>query len=703
MAGFGFGFGSRTAPRRLAPFLPPLIAQLSPSESWIGTAASGFTSTPSDPARTTAKPVVRMITPERQAFTDTLLVGVVAGANNGGSLYDNLGLEKVRLHCEGNVVEITAPTFQTPPAPDASVGGSAVTPKPVLGWWCELKNDGRFGAVDVYVEAIPKDVTMQSRIMGPYRFFPAAQEHQKEITINPDAPTVAGQNYQIIDHNLWNWIWNNRATLTNVGVTIVKGGDYDIGGGSYTFALDGYITVEASEPVTFTRPDRRTTFLAGLRTKTGRIRFRGANLTFDQKNQSGYYTEDNFRNWYEGVTFTDSNGPLNLWQGRVKGPPSRYGANQGAYWTHCRIENCGDVLREQFMALNCRMDSCFTDVYSGTPIVIDNALENDRNSIYDAFHNAIRVHYTGAAAAATIEMNGQTGANNRVITLKEDGASVGTFMVKADESGFIANTNYTQQNVVDWINGLAGWTALLLPNDFVTAGGEINRMQAARLSMPLAEGVTKGSAWGPLDAKSAPLDLQTVVDTHADIYARNGMFQNVWFSGNSAWMYAGQGLLLSDPNNHYDFMIVNNLFHAYQPGGNYAGQSQFGHICSHVVFAHNSWAAQAITIRRGGSSNFDGDAYTLFANNVAPALGMGTPEDSDVTYTGQHTSGIDATQPFIAVDSTTGGEQDSWYADAAAGDFTPQGELLAHLKVPVLKWDRNGKSRGAAAPAGALR
>lgn len=39
---------------------------------------------PTDPVRTAAKPALRLLMPPRQRFTNTLVVRVVALANNGG-------------------------------------------------------------------------------------------------------------------------------------------------------------------------------------------------------------------------------------------------------------------------------------------------------------------------------------------------------------------------------------------------------------------------------------------------------------------------------------------------------------------------------------------------------------------------------------------------------------------------------------------
>ena len=64
------------------------VQNLEPSAGWNGTAATGFGgaygAVPTDPTRTTAKPALRLLVPPGQRFTDTLVVGVAAAANNAG-------------------------------------------------------------------------------------------------------------------------------------------------------------------------------------------------------------------------------------------------------------------------------------------------------------------------------------------------------------------------------------------------------------------------------------------------------------------------------------------------------------------------------------------------------------------------------------------------------------------------------------------
>ena len=81
-------------PQAIATQSAASIDGLWPAQGWTGTAGSGFASAPTDPVRLTAKPAMRLIVPPNQAYTDSVLVGVSAFANDGGSMLENLGIRR---------------------------------------------------------------------------------------------------------------------------------------------------------------------------------------------------------------------------------------------------------------------------------------------------------------------------------------------------------------------------------------------------------------------------------------------------------------------------------------------------------------------------------------------------------------------------------------------------------------------------------
>ena len=117
-----------------------------PSQQWDGTVGSGFATVPVDPERTSAKPAMRMLEPPNQYFTDEMVIGVSAMANNQGSMLENLGLSHVSVYFEGSLQHITAPSFRT--FQDAN--GNAAT---YLGWWVTLKKpEGQGGLGNVFLQ-----------------------------------------------------------------------------------------------------------------------------------------------------------------------------------------------------------------------------------------------------------------------------------------------------------------------------------------------------------------------------------------------------------------------------------------------------------------------------------------------------------------------------------------------------------------------
>ena len=111
----------------------PNESSLWPGPIWTGVAGSGFSQAPLDPARQTAKAAMRLIVPSNQAYTDSLLVGVAAFANNNGSMLERCGIKAVYIYYEGNNIEISEPSYQ-------SFNDANGSPVSYLGWWDRLKH-----------------------------------------------------------------------------------------------------------------------------------------------------------------------------------------------------------------------------------------------------------------------------------------------------------------------------------------------------------------------------------------------------------------------------------------------------------------------------------------------------------------------------------------------------------------------------------
>jgi hypothetical protein len=287
----------------------PPLATIEPGGEFDGTAGSGFAGEPADPPRTTAKPALRLITPPCQTIVDEVTIGVAAWANDQGSLLNTCGVEKVIVHYEGATHAITTPTFHR-------ITDANGNDRHYFGWWIRLKHNGIHGQARAYFEAVPRDATMQRRIIGPYLFLPSATPYDYEVTVAPSLRQIKGRRYSSVADAL--------AYLKRVGsqrghVTITEaGGAYDMAPvlGGYRGSA-GYCTIDATLPVTFGHATYLGDAASQLRPKYEGLRFRGRNITFDFRNVSEIRQERVAKTsyWFDGVNFVISGaGRAELWR-----------------------------------------------------------------------------------------------------------------------------------------------------------------------------------------------------------------------------------------------------------------------------------------------------------------------------------------------------------------------------------------------------
>ncbi len=512
----GFGFGGTA--RLSNPASIPAAVTITPSASWDGSAGSGFGSVPSDPARVTAKPIMRLITPPRQRFSDTITIGVRAAANNQGSLFDSDGLDYVRVHYEGNTVDIIAPGIRT----FANAAGQNAC---YWGWWCDLEYTGD-GNAEVYFEAVPIDPSMQSRVIGPYRYHPNVLEWDYDYTVNPDLP-LAGNNFHSVNPAI-NALKLRGATGA-ARIRIEKSGDYAFtdrnwnrGSGAEWLVIEGTVPgVRFSQAL---NADGTPTY---FRPRFEPVCFR--TCEFDFATSSEYYFEPGWDhgNWFDRCSLTNSNGRNDT---PLKKPRNGLAwIFRGRHWvTECTFSSLWNAVTGQHLVRGCTFTQCWSDLANGTYAFIGNTVEDFDGGFYRDGMEALTVSYSGPAASATIAASG---IGPKTFTLAEDGSSIGSFTVQTTKSAFIADTNYTVQNVADWINAQPNWSARVLSNDF------------AAFALCL-DGTTPQAAFGPQDVKTAPLTLHAKFDIHADIYqlSGNARAENIVIAENQAWAVDAQNI-----------------------------------------------------------------------------------------------------------------------------------------------------------------
>ena len=649
-------------------FPPPNILQ--PGANWNGTAGSGFATTPSDPTRTTAKPALRLMVPPNQRFTDELPVGALAFANDEGTLID--GIDEVVFHYEGGTATVADLSFRT----FADANGRSVT---YLGYWATLKKPaGTEGHANLYVEAAPSDATMQKRVIGPFEFSMYDAEHDASVTVN----SAGGADYTTVSAAIEAL---RGLAAANPLITITGGGPYVLPIPVQTYTVKNYITVEASAPVRFSNPntyDRDDTNRI-FRPRVSAICFRGSNITFDFINALIYRPEVGARTWFDGVFITNSHpdGAYRLYDGAPMQSPSLMGSDQ--YLTECNVSNVIRAGVGSKLVRGGTFNSGADDLFTNSLCVIGTVTNNMFSDRFRERIDALTMQYTGSAATATIEIPASVNSN-RVATLKEDGVSVATFSIP---TASVATTRVS--DFVAFINGVADWSATVLDNT-----------RAANFIGP-ETGIDT-----PLDAKTAPLILDTGIPLHTDWYqmgngssvtGRAAFDENVIVAFNKMFNSSAQSIFLGgfdvQPS---DFFVVGNAFDNLSTDENFSQWSRADF--THVVMAHNSWSTQGVLLRPSQGLAVDG--YCLVANNTMESLSWSGTPDTDLVIVNNHLQL--GTAPENSTGTTIGGDNESLFVNALAGDFTPAGELLINLKPPVLTYDLNSAAFNSPAPVGAV-
>lgn len=693
------GFGQSPAARRgaLLPYSGGASGAFSPSLAWTGAAGSGFLVTPSDRTRTTAKPAVRLLDRPFQYFNEALTIGVMAFANDGGTLIG--GIDRVRVHYEGSTRDIVEPTLRSFTRYDGST-------YKVPGYWVTLnKPAGTSGDAHVYFEAIPADATMQSRIIGPFRFsphelFPNGTLHDIDLTVDNTQPIVAGVNYHDFTaaHSYLNVqaARNPRITIK----TLPAAGFHEIRRGHFArYAPRGWLTVQATIPIIFDRPgpfidETSATSATAVRPNLDGILFEGPNITIELARMSIYSEFDTEQHGcgFDRVRIQNSAGITVNWMGTLRSLSCARGRN---YYTDCYITDVPNTFAEQTLVRGNVSSGSWWDYATNAFCVVANIVDDHSSAEWLTHTLALSAQYTGAGATATLEMTGANDATSRIITAKVAGATVGTLTVFRVGSSFIPTRAEFPRDIVNWINTLPGWTATLHNDD----------LRASILGLIS----TLGSGFGPQKAKTAPLQLYTRADPHNDwwqalIYGGTTPTQNMIVYGNIATNFAGQKFFLSTTNPLHDVVFLNNAIHdlkgvAVEPNGVFLSQFDRG-THSHVVIAHNS-LEQGLWLRTSTANPFSADSYCLLANNVFSSIVWEGPRDVDQVIKGNHTF-TGSSAPLGASAHTTGGNGSSLFAAPQAGDFTPINDLVSSPKTAVAAFDLTGLRRNQITVAGAI-
>jgi hypothetical protein len=622
-------------------------------------------------------------------FDDELLVGVYAGANDGGSLLETMGLARVTAHFEGTSVDIAAPGLQT--FPDAN--GELRT---YFGWWIRLKRDGRDGFANLYFEAVPRDPAMQSRVIGPYVFLPRPREefYDFDLTVAPSQPEIAGSRYRSL-YGAGQFLF--QKTFSNARVRVVEQGTYTLGTtyGTQLGTGKGRVTIEATEPIVIANapwPNAATTsdlVKATMAWNIEPICLRGSNITIDMSWAYVFNLGATNLNWFDGVRFTIAEGPHALFYKQLRMSAAR--AIFMANWlTECHFSNIPSAAVGQSLVRGCTFVDCYSDMVDNCDLVIGCRVERTDNQWFRTPIDAMTVRYDGPGSTATIEGAGGY-SNMRTFTFKVDGAVVGSYALKYALATYDTDANYEVRHLVDYVNavlGGSGWSATLLDN--------------SRLGSVLshASQFTPASPFPPIDAMGKTVTLRTAFDVHADFAQTYG--KENFIVADCTVVGADAQIIFFKDGPVKDALVINNAFGTVPA----VEMSQFADAHSHVVVAHNAWSQQGFWFRTdltGGTPNarYNPDQRCLFGRNVGPSLSWIGAADADLAIAGNHLF-AGAAVPAGADGTTTGGTAATLFADAAGGDFVPRGELMQNQTTPIVRIDQAGRPRASLAPAGAL-
>lgn len=669
-------------PQAVFPSAPVAVAppRIRPGISWDGTLESGWASVPTDPARTTAKPWCRLIVPDRQAYTDTILVGVDAGAVNGGSIYENEGLSHVVFDYEGRRVSVSAPSFQD------IVDASGET-RTYYGWWAELEHTGDGGA-RLFVEAVPRDAAMQSRVYDAGVWLPSASVHSHTLEVAPSQAEVAGTRYQTAQAALDYWrALDPRPARPHL--IYVEAGTYPPPAPTFSAATreDGYLTISATAPITFAATADQ---LTNIRPLFGRVCWRGSNITFDHTTIGSIIAEGDdgdYPMWFDGVNFTLSGGPSQLRYGDLINLTNT--CDNSAWFTECTFDGVANAaMRNAYLVRGCTGTNIGVDWASSAQCIINTVVQEMDQTALRERKDAL---FVDGPANSTLSLDGTIESSTRTMTAKENGVSVGTLAI-IESTPTAWGTRVSE--VRDWINGLAGWSATLLDG----AGQAGDTIHARNLTNG---DVANPGGWTDVDVSSG-FTFTTWFDLHNDWWQGNALLENIVIRGNRAWQFRTLQTLLASRGLN-DSLICNNAFA--RKDFDDAARTQFAGPHSHVAIVHNTLAEQTWYFRENFTSGpagiYNADARCLFKCNAVRSVAHDA-QDADLQSSDNHFSTAQTGAVPSGDNQSVGGTDTTNYANVQSGDFRPRGDLLQNLKVPAAKYTNDGHTRGLLAPAGAF-
>ncbi len=696
----------------LSPSAAAPIANLVPGSAWTGVSGSGFATVPTDPLRVTAKPALRLITPANQHFGNAIDVGVIAMANDRGTLRDNFGIQSVTFHYEGNSVSVMAPSWNA----IQTERGARV----YFGWWVRLRKPAnQTGQAQLYVEAQANDPALQRRVIGPFNFSPTATEYDLELEINPDLPVIAGQRYQ----SFWPAISYARSQAPhNPRFLITKPGKYEIersptGAEAPTdqYAITGRYTIEASVPgVSIGRFGYVNDALASIPSHRTYWRLKGANITFDTRFATNFTARatstfpNDIQHWMDGITITttDPTGKDELFRGGTT-PRSSQVVFGFPHYTECHFIRQNTPCNAANLVRGCLVEDSSQDIISNARCVVHSIFEHSDQDFWNSDTPAFTVTIPTGDTLSRAGGNYSSGTGGGVWTAVVSGITrtfdVGNgselYFLRTPSGGYKGVSGiggYWVSDVVNWLNTLPGWSATISP-DFAAR----DRVACA-LSRPGLVGQGFDVARGTqIIGNGTAHTIVWNVNTHGDWHQHtSGVIENSIIAFNRGWDLEVQLVFLAPILSNgvagtRDYFIVGNAL-SVKPEpvpGNWNPDSSASQLSrpqdmSHCVIAHNTFANQRLILNFTPGNVRDG-GYNLIKNNAVRAMiwlggvvARGVKVDGLLIHQGQ-------TVPDGVTNYIVAGNADTLFANFASGDFTPTALMRQIGLEPGIPLDLN--------------
>lgn len=702
--------------------------KLVPTSQWTGTAGTGYgganPAAPTDPVRTGAKMICRMLQPPEIAFSDDYTLVVSA------SSFD--GVEKVTFYCEGQEVEVLAPKWWPKTKPDG-------TTLYVYGYGAQFDHVAiqAFGvaesAMNIYMKATPPTgSTIQERVIGPYLYYArdagvgAGCVYDFEVYVDPLGAPSPGIRYTTIVGALQYCSTNSKL---RPHIVLERTTRYSSAGAvspSRTGSM--WWTIEAASGITASLGNFDTTTTSWA---CDNLHFRGAGVVFELAAMAprtgsmfrGALGSNNYL-WLDGCEVTGGTYVGSGYAGGVGSGQalSYYGLTQNGYFfsrnnsnpynfyfTHLNIHDLpGYMLDSSNLILDCDVARCTGSAIENNFGAIQGLRVTEMGGYQSgerSFNEVFTLAYTGAATLAQFNKPSANGRDDisgtpYPITFWEDGVEVGSLTVVNPGT----STYTTMQDLADYANTLTGWTATVTgtADDLAWSANfvSVNDM------VPSAGVGTVGESASPYSKRtitSTPLSMCRVRDVHSNALVWDGatLAQNVSVEFVEGYNIVGAANM--GATTVKDFFIrcstvqdTSEAFQAANPTQDPAAGAQpssYAGTNSHFVIDGAVYEGPGNAALTQSAATFD--SASVIKNSAYEALsvgGAGKPAfTGNVVRTGSLPSGSDATSRALAGAYT----ESQLFADplAAVPDFTP---ISAQLTLST------GKYAGAKVPTSAV-